>query len=438
MRAATNPGGSGTNGRQGDFSNNFIRMTVGCPVEVLHYHDASLRKETLLRELVPAREAKAALRAQRQLEIVARHEARKQHDAQRRASRRAKAAEEERKEQQESAMFMQRMWRGRGFGGAPARAEPRKLSPEQAARLVQGRLRQHLASKAERTERRRQNALSVAACAIQSYSRRKSAMLRVLNLAAYRKIDEAMAEVWLQLQPRLLSSAATTISRHARGRSTRRLMHARRMLRLGGLMSHDVLMTRAALRIQTLYRGKLARRRAGSRPRVKPAGSRASAKPPGRRVGGSKDAPPKGIDPPTDPSAAAAVPLPPPAAGTWQATPPRAGAGAGSRAGAGAGATASPRAGAGATASPRAGAGSRPGAGASAGAGAGRVPVAEPVLDATPYVLGLAAHPRIGGTAARGADGTPLEKLRRRSRELMADMRLSPERRKAAVEAAQR
>ena len=94
MRAATNPGGSGTNGRQGDFSSHFIRMTVGCPVEVLHYHDASLRKESLLRELVPAREAKAALRAQRQLEIVARHEARKQHEAQRRAARRAKAAEE--------------------------------------------------------------------------------------------------------------------------------------------------------------------------------------------------------------------------------------------------------------------------------------------------------------------------------------------------------
>ena len=59
------------------------------------------------------------------------------------------------------------------------------------------------------------------------------------------------------------------------------------------------------------------------------------------------------------------------------------------------------------------------------------MPVAEPVLDATPYVLGLAAHPRIGGTAPRGADGTPLEKLRRKSRELMADMRLSPERRQA-------
>ena len=101
-------------------------------MEVLHYHDASLRKESLLRELAPAREAKAALRAQRQLEIVARHEARKQQTAQRRASRRAKAAEEERKEQQESALLLQRMWRGRAFAGAPVRAEPRKLSPEQA------------------------------------------------------------------------------------------------------------------------------------------------------------------------------------------------------------------------------------------------------------------------------------------------------------------
>ena len=107
-------------------------------MEVLHYHDASLRKESLLRELAPAREAKAALRAQRQLEIVARHEARKQQAAQRRASRRAKAAEEERKEQQESALVLQRMWRGRSFAGAPARAEPLKLSPEQAARLAQG------------------------------------------------------------------------------------------------------------------------------------------------------------------------------------------------------------------------------------------------------------------------------------------------------------
>ena len=132
MRAAIIPGGSGTNGRQGDFSNNFIRHAAGCPVEVLHSHDASLRKESLLRELAPAREAKAALRAQRQLEIMARHEARKQQAAQRRASRRAKAAEEERKEQQESALVLQRMWRGRSFAGAPARAEPLKLSPEQA------------------------------------------------------------------------------------------------------------------------------------------------------------------------------------------------------------------------------------------------------------------------------------------------------------------
>ena len=484
MRAATNPGGSGTNGRQGDFSNNFIRMSVGSPVEVLHYQDASLRKESLLRELVPAREAKAALRAQRQLEIVARHEARKQHDAQRRASRRAQAAEEERQAQDESALFLQKMWRGRGFVGAPARAESPKLSPEQAALLVQGRIRQHIASKAERTER----ALSRAACAIQSCSRRRSAILRVLNLVAYRKIDKAMAEVSLQLQPRLLGSAATTISRHARGRSARRLMHARKMLRLGGVLRYDVLLTRAALRIQTLYRGKLARRRTGSRRRGKPAGSRAAKqapqspanKQPGRRAGGSKDATPKGKDLPTDPSAAAAVPLPPPAAGTWQATPPTpraataaaaaaaagvaaaAGAAASPRAGAGAAAAASAGAGAGAgagaAASPRAGASSRPGAGAGAGAalpipvpGAGRhapvprasdapprVPVTEPVRDMTRHVPGLAAHPRIGGTAPRGADGTPLEKLRRKSRELMADMRLSPERRKAAVEAAQR
>ena len=141
MRAATNPGGSGTNGRQGDFSNNFIRMSVGSPVEVLHYQDASLRKESLLRELVPAREAKAALRAQRQLEIVARHEARKQHDAQRRASRRAQAAEEERQAQDESALFLQKMWRGRGFVGAPARAERRGALA--LARAVQTRTPQH-------------------------------------------------------------------------------------------------------------------------------------------------------------------------------------------------------------------------------------------------------------------------------------------------------
>ena len=57
--------------------------------------------------------------------------------------------------------------------------------------LAQGRIRQHLATKAERAERRREQALSMAACAIQSYSRRRSAMLRVLNLAAYRKIDQA-------------------------------------------------------------------------------------------------------------------------------------------------------------------------------------------------------------------------------------------------------
>ena len=82
MRAATNPGLSGHgNGRMGVFSAEFIRKQSGCPVEVLHYHDASLRKESLLRELGPARKVKAALRAQRRLEVVARHEARRQLDA---------------------------------------------------------------------------------------------------------------------------------------------------------------------------------------------------------------------------------------------------------------------------------------------------------------------------------------------------------------------
>jgi len=122
-----------------------------------------------------------------------------------------------------------------------------QLSREEAARLVQGRMRHQLASKAERQERNAKSALSRAACALQSGWRRRTALLRVLNLAAYRKIDEAMAEVSLQLQEMAeaaessaaeisLSSAATTISRHARGRGTRRRLHAdaalRRMLRL--------------------------------------------------------------------------------------------------------------------------------------------------------------------------------------------------------------
>ena len=93
-RAATYLGSSGhSNGRLANFSAEFIRKQVGGPVEVLHYHDASLRKVSLLRELGSAREAKAALRARRRLELGER----RQHDAdvqRRRAMRRAKMAVE--------------------------------------------------------------------------------------------------------------------------------------------------------------------------------------------------------------------------------------------------------------------------------------------------------------------------------------------------------
>ena len=316
MKAATNPGMSlHGNGRSGTFSKRFIRGQVGQACEVLHFHDASLDKATLLRELEPAQRRKAALRLQRRREVVARCEARKQREAEAKRLRVSKKLEAEQSEgQREAAAVLQRMWRHK-LAKPLVTAEGEEVTAqgldyEQAVCRLQKFMRRKVAAlRAERRRRQRAETgfANAAALTIQSSVRRRSALLRCRRLAAYRQIDTAMAEVHEALRPRLREQAATQISARVRGKLTRKKIGMRQHLL--GLMSNAEQLTLAALRIQSVYRGKKAREKTQKKRRAKQttqkaphARGQAKERPRGGGGGG-----------PTEP-------------GTWQAQPPAGGA----------------------------------------------------------------------------------------------------------------
>jgi hypothetical protein len=168
------------NGRSGTFSKRFIRGQVGQACEVLHFHDASLDKATLLRELEPAQRRKAALRLQRRREVVARCEARKQREAEAKRLRVSKKLEAEQSEgQREAAAVLQRMWRHK-LAKPLVTAEGEEVTAqgldyEQAVRRVQKFMRRKVAAlRAERRRRQRAETgfANAAALTIQSHVRR--------------------------------------------------------------------------------------------------------------------------------------------------------------------------------------------------------------------------------------------------------------------------
>ena len=338
--AATNPSQQlRGNGRNLDFSREFMRKTPGQPVVVLHYVDASLDKATLDRELAPAREAKAELKVQRRAETVARAQQRQQREAQRkrgRSVRRRSKEEQARAERRQAAVVVQKLWRKHLAAPIVAKDGSRVLSAaEQAAlrdqlydsslALIQAWVRRCIARKrAERARREARDVLLDEACIlIQCYARRKRAFLRVRALAAYRRIESDMEALTAAWQPRLREQAATTICAACRGSIARRQVAKQKRLHI---IFNDMRATKAAIRIQTMYRGKMARdkrkrRRREKNSRVKP--QERSARPNMARRGSARFAVPPSLDAAAPASAApAASNPPPPAPGTWQATPP--------------------------------------------------------------------------------------------------------------------
>ena len=319
------------NGRSLDFSREFMRKTAGEPVVVLHYVDASLDKATLDRELAPAREAKAELKVQRRAETVARAQQRQQREAQRksrRSVRRRGKEEQARADQRQAAVVVQKVWRkhlaapsvandgSRVLSAAEQEAALRDQLYESSLALIQAWACRCIARKrAERARREARDELLDEACVlIQCYARRRRAFLRVRALAAYRRIESDMDALTAAWQPRLREQAATTICAACRGSIARRNVAKQKRL---GVMFNDMRATKAALRIQTMYRGKVARDK--RRRKRKEKNSRARPQERGARPNlarrGSKAGPPESAAP-------AASNPPPPAPGTWQATPP--------------------------------------------------------------------------------------------------------------------